>query len=93
MSEFVITPVQDEVCEFDPIRDFEAVSQTGFVDLKAANVSSSIPAIDGLSEEHYNGIEDPRSIGARPSDDFEAMQANKAIVGYKAPAKNESSVE
>lgn len=76
---------------FDVERDIQAVEQVGFVDLKAANVSSSIPAIDGIEEERYNGIDDPRSIGARPSDQFEAMQANKSIVGYNAPSSDEKT--
>lgn len=78
---------------YNPERDIQAVEQTGFVDLKAANVSSSIPAIDGLEDERYNGIEDPRSIGTRPSDQFEAMQANKSIAGYKAPEKPADNAE
>lgn len=78
-------------CKFDPQRDIQAVEQFGFVDLKAANVTSSIPVIDGLDEERYNGIDDPRSIGARPADQFEAAQASKAISGYTPPSseKNE----
>lgn len=78
---------------YDPERDIAAVEQTGYVDLKAANASSSIPAVDGLEEERYNGIEDPKSIGARPSDSFEAMQANKSIAGYKAPESSDNNVE
>lgn len=78
---------------YDAERDIAAVEQTGYVDLKAANASSSIPAVDGLEDERYNGIEDPRSIGTRPSDQFEAMQANKSIAGYKAPVKPAENAE
>ena len=76
--------VRDDIA-YNPERDIQEVVQFGFIDLKAANVSSSIPVLDGLDDEKFNGVSDPRSLGFMPKDVFEAMQANKAIVGYKAP--------
>ena len=78
---------------YDPERDIQAVDQTGYVDLKKANAESVVPAVEGLTEERFNGIDDPNSIGSRPSDVFEQMQANKAIVGYKAPSSSDGSAD
>lgn len=74
---------------YNPDSDIQDVEQFGFVDLKAANENSSIPVIDGLEDSKFNGVEDPRSLGFMPKDVFEQMQANKAIVGYKAPSSDE----
>lgn len=77
---------------YNPEKDIQAVDQTGFVDLAMINAESSIPSIVPLSEEHFNGIEDPRSIAGRPSDSFEAAQAAKVITDYK-PSTDDSSKE
>lgn len=92
MAKEVIVSDSLELNEFkyNPERDIQQVEQFGFVDLQKANVTSSIPVVDGLEEERFNGIEDPRSIAGRPSDIFEEMQANKAIVGYNAPSTDSS---
>lgn len=78
-----------ESCKFDPVKDIQAVEQTGWVDLAKANAMNSIPAQLQAADLSYNGVEDPNSIAGRPSDLFEAAQAHKAIVGYKPPQKNE----
>lgn len=69
-------------CKYNPEKDIQEVDQFGFVDIAKANATSSIDVQLQLQEERYNGIEDPRSIGTRPSDIFEAAQANKVIAGY-----------
>lgn len=73
------------VTKYSPLRDRKAVDQTGYVDLASANAESSIPVDVPLAEERFNRIEDPRAIGSRPGDVFEAAQAHKAISDYKAP--------
>jgi len=78
-----------QICEFNPERDIQAVEQSGFIDLAAANAASSIPAGIANQELLYNDIEDPNSIAGRPSDTFDAAGMNKAIAGYKAPKKDE----
>lgn len=93
MAKDMVKALEPVVCEYDPVTDIMAVEQFGFVDLCKANETSTVPAVDGLDEDRYNGIEDPNSIGARPRDVFEQMQANKQIVGYKAPAKDETPKE
>lgn len=75
-------------CSFNPIRDVEAVNPFGAVDLCNAYASGSLPSNVAATEERFNGIDDPRSIGFRPSDEFELAQANTAIVGYNPPKKN-----
>lgn len=67
---------------FDPVRDVQAVSQTGYIDIAKANATSEIAPEVSNEDEMYNGISDPRSIAFRPKDDFELMQGNKAIIGY-----------
>lgn len=75
--------------KYNPVRDIQAVDQVGFIDLAAANALSTIPSGIPLAEARFNGIEDPNSIAGRPSDQFDAAQANKVIAGYKAPEKND----
>lgn len=74
-------------CEnkFNPVRDIMAVEQFGFVDIVKANSTGVIDTPLDSEESRFNGIEDPRSIGARPTDIFEAMQANVAVTGYINP--------
>lgn len=79
-----------QVVKYDPYRDIQAVDPSGYVDLTKANQNSSIDVPLALVEAQYNMIDDPKSIGSRPSDVFETMQANKAIVDYKAPSPGTS---
>lgn len=73
------------VTEYNPDRDLCTVEQFGFVDLQKANATSTVDVEVSVLEERFNNIDDPRSIGDRPSDIFEEMQANTVIVNYKAP--------
>lgn len=73
------------------MRDVAPVDQFGFVDLCKAHATSTITPPDVAKDAQFNGIEDPRSIGDRPNDAFELMQANKAIVDYKAPEKKKKT--
>lgn len=75
-----------QICEFDPNRDVQAVEQSGFIDLAKANATSSIPSGISNTELNYNEIDDPRAIGGRPADTFEALQMLKATTNYKAPS-------
>lgn len=70
---------------YNPAKDIMAVEQFGFVDIVKANATGVVDTPLDSEDSRYNGIEDPRSIGARPSDIFEAMQANVAITGFKNP--------
>lgn len=73
------------VNKFNPVKDIMAVEQFGFVDIVKANATGVVDTPLDSEDLRYNGIEDPRSIGARPADIFEAMQANVAISGYTNP--------
>ena len=79
--------VQKDI-KYDPKADLQKVEQVGFIDLVKANESGSIPAAVDVDQLQFNEIEDPNSIGYRPKDVFEQMQANKQIVGYKPPKKD-----
>lgn len=74
--------------KYDPVRDIMAVDPTGYVDLVKANQTSQIDVPLQLQEERFNEIDDPRSIGGRPSDDFDLMAMNKTIVDYVPPKKD-----
>lgn len=78
--------------DFDPIRDIAPVEQFGFIDLVAANRTSSVPGAIESEDSKFNGIEDPASIAGRPRDIFEQAQGNKVIAGYKAPEPAGESV-
>lgn len=73
------------ICEFDPKRDIQAVDPTGGFDLAKAHAMSSVPANIAADDLQFNEIDDPRSIGGRPSDNFEAAQMSKSVLSYKAP--------
>lgn len=76
-----------QICKFDPQRDVMAVDPSGYADLVKANQTNSIDGLAQATEGRSNGIEDPRSIGTRPDDVFEAMQAQKAAAGYVPEAE------
>lgn len=59
---------------FDPKRDIAPVDQVGFIDLHDAFVNGSIPGDLGVSEESFNGVDDPASLLDRPSDKFDAYR-------------------
>lgn len=64
---------------FDPKRDLQDVDQFGFVDLHHAIENGVVPSDLSVSEDVYNGIDDPRSIMGKPRDVFEAMQFGHVI--------------
>lgn len=64
---------------FNPVRDKETVSVSGFVDLKSAYVNRTIPADMASSIDEYNGIEDPESILGKPRDVFEALDMSAKV--------------
>lgn len=74
-------------CFYDPDRDISEVDPFGSVDLAKMHATGSVPASVPVTEERFNGIENPNSIAGRVSDDFDAMQANKAILAYKPKSK------
>lgn len=76
---------------FDPQRDLKPVDQFGFIDLKVALDSASVPSQMPDSESDYNGAEDPESVVGRPRDIFEAIDAQKALESAAAVASDEGS--
>lgn len=65
-------------CPFDPVRDIAPVEQFGFIELKDALANSIVPSQMPESETDYNGIDEPEKVLGKPSDIFEAMDAQKA---------------
>lgn len=78
---------------YNPDKDIQQVEQSGAVNLALANKMNSIPSQLQALELRFNGIEDPNSIGLRPSDEFEAMQAAKAITEAAASVKTTSDAQ
>lgn len=66
-------------CLFDKNRDILPVSQTGFIDLQTAFVNNAVPSQTAMSEQDYNGIDDPASILGKPSDVFEAYEMESYV--------------
>lgn len=72
--------------EFDPVvipsegftENMSTVSQIGYVNLRVAMATGTVPADLTGTENATNGIEDPRSIIGKPDDVFSAMRANDA---------------
>lgn len=69
-----------EKCFFDPVKDIAPVEQFGFVDLKSALANSVVPSVMADAENDYNGIENPDSILGKPSDVFEALDMQSALL-------------
>lgn len=78
---------------FDSVRDISPVEQFGYIDLVAANLTSSVPASIQIEEVKFNGIEEPGAIAGRPRDVFEQAQGSKVIAGYQAPSNEENKTE
>ena len=83
-----------ESCPFDPLKDLKPVEQYGFIDLKTALDSSVVPSQMPDSDSDYNGIEEPEQIAGKPSDIFEAIDAQKAVeASVSAQSVDESANE
>lgn len=85
--------VLDLSWDFDPIRDIAPVEQFGFIDLVAANATSSVPGAIESEDSKFNGIEDPAAIAGRPRDIFEHAQGSKVIAGYKGSDSSGDDVQ
>lgn len=78
-------------CPFDPVRDIAPVEQFGFIDLKDALANSIVPSQMPESETDYNGIDEPDKVLGKPSDIFEAMDAQKAAEQLAASERKEDA--
>lgn len=76
-------------CNFDPVRDIAPVDQFGFVDLKLALDTSTVPSQMPGSDSDYNGIEEPEQIIGKPHDIFEAIDSQKALESAAASVNSE----
>lgn len=79
--------------EFDPVvipsegfvENISTVSQIGYVNLRVAMATGSVPSDLSGTENVSNGIEDPKSIIGKPDDLFSVLRANEA---YKEVSGN-----
>ena len=59
---------------FNPDIDLHTVDQFGFIDLRKAYESSSIPGDSSYLDTYFNGVLDPSDMLPRPKDNFERMR-------------------
>lgn len=74
-------------CKFDPSKDIAPVDQVGFVDLRKAFLTASVPGDLIVDESKYNGVEEPASLVGRPSDVFDAIRKGQAVQKSAAAAE------
>lgn len=75
--------------KYNPVCDLSPVDQFGFVDLGQALVDGSVPFIDGIVEDSFNNIDDPRSIIGSPKNSFDALEMDASIRSFVAPTSDE----
>lgn len=80
-------------CNYDPVRDLQPVDQFGFIDLKVALASSSVPSQMPDSDTDYNGIDEPDMVLGKPRDIFEAIDSQMALEAAAAAADDSSKDE
>lgn len=66
--------------KFDPKKDIQKVDQFGYVNLNKAFENGYVEGNVDVNETDYNDIENPASIIGKPSDAFEAMRMQDALV-------------
>lgn len=67
------------LAKYDPNRDVAEVQQHVAVDLADCFKNHVVPSQVNEEELQYGNIENPSQIAGRPSDIFEAMQANRSF--------------
>lgn len=65
---------------FNPDVDVQEVDQFGFVDLNDAFLNGCVRGDLSVNEEDYNDIDDPRMVGAKPRDTFEAIELGRSAL-------------
>lgn len=81
-----------QVCEFDPLRDVREVEQGLAVDI--SDMLRTGVVHDAGGELDNNGIDDPTQIIGRVTDEFSAIDAQRAIRKFgKSAANQQAAVE
>lgn len=65
--------------KFNPKRDLSPVAQYGYVDLREAFLTNTIPSQMEGDDTQFNDIEDPGQILGMPKDIFEGFRMVKAL--------------
>lgn len=78
--------------KFDPRSDVREVDQFGYVDINDAFRNGSVKGDLTIDEETYNDIDDPRNVGPKPRDSFEAIELGRKTL-KKGRVKSEPSTE
>ena len=72
---------------YDPRVDLHPVDQCGFVDLNKAYVDGTISGDVAISDERFNGVQDPDTLLPRPKDRFDAMRQADFVKSQLKSAK------
>lgn len=82
-------------CPFNPDVDLNEVDQIGYVNMREAWETHTVPGNLNPEDLQYNDIEDPASIAGKPSDIFDAVTAaqnlNKAAVAASSSSDSKES--
>lgn len=78
------------ICEYDEVKDLQAVDVTGFIDLAEAIRNGYIPASIEVDDMLYNEIEDPASIMHNASDVFELYRQADYVKSFGAKSETEA---
>lgn len=72
MLALAVFPSRD--MKFNPARDLQAVDQFGFVNLADAFTKGVIPGALDMTEESFNGVQNPGTLIARSQDVFDGLR-------------------
>ena len=75
---------------FDPKVDLQAVDQSGVIDLHKAVVNGVIDGDITVTDEMFNGVQDPSVLMPRPKDNFERMRQGEYVKSSLKAAKTKS---
>lgn len=67
---------------FNPVVDLCEVDQFGYVDLRNALETHTVPGDLNPDDMSYNEIDDPSSIVGKPSDIFSAIQSGHQYASF-----------
>lgn len=71
-----------DAIEYNELVDINEVDQIGYVDLRMAYETQTIPGNLNPEDMSYNDIDDPASIAGKPSDIFGAIQAGQKYASF-----------
>lgn len=77
--------------EYNPLTDVSLVDQFGYVDINECIATNTVPAGLNPTDESYNGLDDPNSIGGKPSDVFDGISMARSLSSRQSPEETEGT--